>query len=137
LLILLAVFAGMPGSVRLFEITCLVVLMSVFLHGAAIAVFLRKDAGPGGPVTTEPFPPSRAELATSDVAVPERISIEEMRKRQEAREPLVLADVRTDRTYESEDIRARGAVRLPPDDAVRRARELGLDHHGTVVLYCA
>jgi hypothetical protein len=25
---------------------------------------------------------------------------------------------------------------MPPDDAVRMARERGLDHHGTLVLYC-
>ena len=58
LLILLPVFAGMPGSVRLFEITCLVVLLSVFLHGVAIAVFLRKDQGPAPAL--EPSPPSAA-----------------------------------------------------------------------------
>jgi rhodanese-related sulfurtransferase len=50
---------------------------------------------------------------------------------------VVLADVRTDRSYEADNLQAQGALRLPPDDAVRRARELGLDHHGTVVLYCA
>jgi NhaP-type Na+/H+ and K+/H+ antiporter len=136
-LILLPVFAGMPGSVRLFEITCLVVLLSVFLHGAGIAAFLRKDAGPGPAVTTAPTRPPKADAATPEARVPERITIAEMRQLQEAGEPVVLADVRTDRSYQSDNLRAKGAVRLPPDDAVRRARELGLDHHGTVVLYCA
>jgi NhaP-type Na+/H+ or K+/H+ antiporter len=137
LLILLPVFAGMPGSARLFEITCLVVLLSVFLHGAAIAAFLRKDAGPGPAVTKEPDWPAKAEPATPEAPVPERITTAELRQLQEAGEPVVLADVRTDRTYQSDNLKAKGAVRLPPDDAVRRARELGLDHHGTVVLYCA
>jgi rhodanese-related sulfurtransferase len=50
---------------------------------------------------------------------------------------VILADVRKDRAYDAETIKAAGAIRLPPDDAVRRARELGLDHHATVVLYCA
>jgi sodium/hydrogen antiporter len=137
LLILLPVFAGMPGSVRLFEITCLVVLLSVFLHGAGIAAFLRKDAGPGPAVSTAPAGPREAQRAAPDAPVPERITIAEMRRLQEAGEPMVLADVRTDRTYQSDNLRAKGAIRLPPDDAVRRARELGLDNHGTVVLYCA
>ena len=137
LLILLPVFAGMPGSVRLFEITCLVVLLSVLLHGAAIAAFLRKDAGPAPVVTTSSAPPAKAESGTPEAPVPERITIAEMRQLQEAGEPVVLADVRTDRTYQSDNLKAKGALRLPPDDAVRRARELGLDHHGTVVLYCA
>jgi NhaP-type Na+/H+ or K+/H+ antiporter len=137
LLILLPVFAGMPGSVRLFEITCLVVLLSVFLHGAAIAAFLRKDAGPGPVVTTSSARPATAESATPEAPVPERITIAQMRQLEQAGEPVVLADVRTDRTYQSDNLKGKGAFRLPPDDAVRRARELGLDHHGTVVLYCA
>ncbi|HEY8197636.1 MAG TPA: cation:proton antiporter [Gemmatimonadales bacterium] len=135
LLILLPVFGGMPGSARLFEITCLVVLLSVLLHGAGIAVFLRKDAGPSPQVTTEPRP-AKAPVAP-EAPVPEKITLTEMRELQEAGEPVVLADVRTDRSYEADNLQAQGAIRLPPDDAVRRARELGLDHHGTVVLYCA
>jgi NhaP-type Na+/H+ or K+/H+ antiporter len=135
LLILLPVFAGVPGSDRLFAITCLVVLLSVALHGTGIAVFLRKTEGPvtdtaevsEAPVTTEPDP---------DARVPERITIDEFRQLQAAGAPLILADVRTDRSYYTSELRAQGAIRLPPEDAVRRARELGLDHHGTVVLYC-
>ncbi|HEX5962915.1 MAG TPA: cation:proton antiporter [Gemmatimonadales bacterium] len=137
LLILLPVFAGMPGSVRLFEITCLVVLLSVFLHGAGIAVFLRKDAGTGPVPERAPAPIDTAEPTPPAAAVPERITIEEMRRLQQAGDPVIVADVRTDRTYQQDNLRAQAAIRLPPDDAVRRARELGLDHHGTVVLYCA
>ena len=136
LLILLAVFAGVPGSDRLFAITCLVVLLSVAIHGTAIAVFLRRTEGPIGdaaevseaPVTREPDP---------DAKVPERITLDALRRLREAREPVILADVRTDRSYVADNLKAEGAIRLPPDDAVRRARELGLDHHATVVLYCA
>jgi 3-mercaptopyruvate sulfurtransferase SseA len=109
----------------------------VFLHGAGIAVFLRKDAGPGSGVTTAPAHPREVKQTTPDSPVPERITIAELRQLQEGGEPVLLADVRTDRTYQGDTLRAQGAIRLPPDDAVRRARELGLDHHGTVVLYCA
>jgi NhaP-type Na+/H+ and K+/H+ antiporter len=138
LLILLPVFAGMPGSVRLFQITCLVVLLSVFLHGAAIAAFLRKDAGPGPELEQPPVRAAApAASAASAVPVPERITIAEMRQLQQAGEPVVVADVRTDRSYNDDPMQAEGAIRLPPDDAVRQARQLGLDHHGTVVLYCA
>ncbi len=144
LLILLPVFAGMPGSVRLFEITCLVVLLSVFLHGAAIAAFLRKDAGPGPAVTTTAGiekPPStgsgQPRPTAREVAVPERITIDEMRRLQHAGQPVTVADVRTDRSYQPDPMQAAGAIRLPPDDAVRQAKQLGLDHHATVVLYCA
>jgi NhaP-type Na+/H+ or K+/H+ antiporter len=136
LLILLPVFAGVQGSEQLFAITCVVVLLSVVIHGTAIAVYLRK--------TEEPVPD---DLDVSDAKptkkpdpaakVPERITLEELRRLREAGEPVILADVRKDRAYDADTIKAAGAIRLPPDDAVRRARQLGLDHHATVVLYCA
>jgi NhaP-type Na+/H+ or K+/H+ antiporter len=135
LLILLPVFAGVPGSERLFAITCLVVLLSVALHGTAIAVFLRQHEGtmiaatqPDPLITKTPDP---------DVAIPEKITLEEFRKLRDAGKPVVLADVRTERSYQLDNLKAQSAIRLPPDDAVRRARELGLEHHATVVLYCA
>jgi NhaP-type Na+/H+ or K+/H+ antiporter len=136
LLVLLPVFAGVPGSERLFAITSLVVLLSVALHGTGIAVFLRRSEGPltdrtevtSAPLTTEPDPDNR---------IPERITLDELRRLRAAGEPVILADVRTERSYQADALRAEGAIRLPPDDAVRRARELGLDHHATVVLYCA
>ena len=136
LLVLLPVFAGVPGSERLFAVTSLVVLLSVAVHGTGIAVFLRRSEGPvsdareitSAPVTREPDP---------DAKVPERITLEELRKLRQANKQVILADVRTDRSYGADNLRAQGAIRLPPDDAVRRARELGLEHHATVVLYCA
>jgi NhaP-type Na+/H+ or K+/H+ antiporter len=135
LLILLPVFAGVPGSDRLFAITCLVVLLSVALHGTAIAVFLRKT---DGVVTlaalTEAPSSSLPDLATG---LPEKITLDELRVLQDAGKDAILADVRTERSYRADNLEAKGAVRLPPDNAVRRARELGLDRHATIVLYCA
>ena len=136
LLILLPVFAGVEGSDRLFAITCLVVLLSVVIHGTAIAVYLRKTEGPI-PDTLDVSDGKPIKAPDPAAKVPERITLAEMGELQKAGEPLVVADVRTERAWRSDNLRAKGAVRLPPDDAVRRARELGLDHHGTVVLYCA
>jgi sodium/hydrogen antiporter len=134
LLILLPVFAGVPGSEQLFQVTSLVVLLSVALHGTGIALYLRKTQGgtvaPDEvrhvPVTTQP-----------EVKVPERITLAELQRLRESGEPVIVADVRTDRSYLADNLQAEGAIRLPPDGAVRRAKELGLDHHATVVLYCA
>ena len=44
LLVLLPVFGGVPGATGLFTITCLVVLLSVIVHGTGIAIWLRRDA---------------------------------------------------------------------------------------------
>ena len=134
LLVLLPVFAGMPESERLFTITSLVVLLSVAIHGTGIAVFLQRTGNPAAapgkitsaPVTTQP-----------DTTIPERITLEEVRQLQHAGKPVIIVDVRTDRSYGADNLQAQGAIRLPPDDAVRRARELGLEHHATLVLYCA
>jgi NhaP-type Na+/H+ or K+/H+ antiporter len=136
LLVLLPVFAGVPEGERLFAITSLAVLLSVAIHGTGIAVFIRRTEGPHrkpdevttAPVTTKPDP---------ERGVPERITLDELRKLRAAGRPVILADVRTERSYRADNLIAAGAVRLSPDDAVRQARELGLDHHATVVLYCA
>jgi NhaP-type Na+/H+ or K+/H+ antiporter len=136
LLILLPVFAGVEGSERLFAITCLVVLLSVVIHGTAIALYLRKTEGPV-PDDLDVSDAAAAKKPAPAAKVPERITLEELRRLREAGEPVILADVRKDRGYDADNLKAAGAIRLPPDDAVRRARELGLDHHATVVLYCA
>jgi len=146
LLVLLAVFAGVPGAERLFAIACLVVLLSVVVHGGGIALLLRRRS------ETVPLPtqsgPRRASLPTLEPAseaaeapesqpIPDRITIDELRKLWARHAPVVLVDVRTDRTYRNEQLRARGAMRIPPDDVVRTARAMRLDHHATLVVYCA
>jgi NhaP-type Na+/H+ or K+/H+ antiporter len=154
LLALLPVFAGVEGSVRLFQIACLVVLLSVLLHGGGIAVFLRRASraleGAERPAAGAERPEAALSVAAEDeprrrVAepapaareqVPERITIPELRHLWERGEPVTVVDVRTERSYRDDAQIARDAVRMPPDDAVRLARERGLDQHGTLVLYC-
>jgi NhaP-type Na+/H+ or K+/H+ antiporter len=139
LLVLLPVFAGIEGSVRLFQITCLVVLLSVLLHGGGIAVFLRRATRRhGGPPagTAGPAPRTERPREQPGEAAPERITIPELRRLWEQGEPVTVLDVRTERSYRDDPQIARDAIRMPPDDAVRLARERGLDQHGTVVLYC-
>jgi NhaP-type Na+/H+ or K+/H+ antiporter len=154
LLVLLPVFAGIQGSERLFTIACLVVLISVVVHGGGIALYLqryREKAGvpapaPAAAATAPPAlapppapPPASAPAVTSppDQDVPEKITIEEFRRLHRSGEPLVVADVRTERSYRDDPNIGTGAIRLPPDDAVRLARERRLDQHATLVLYCA
>jgi NhaP-type Na+/H+ or K+/H+ antiporter len=182
LLVLLPVFAGVPGSEQLFTITCLVVLLSVVIHGGGIAIYLQRQgavAGAGGglPATSAAAragmaagapagaaprvaaaassphggaadggrvaaagagPRSAARSAAADGAmVPEKITIQEFRDLHRSREPVIVLDVRTERSYRDDPNIGVGAIRMPPDDAVRLARERRLDQHATLVLYCA
>ncbi|HEX6104635.1 MAG TPA: cation:proton antiporter [Gemmatimonadales bacterium] len=139
LLVLLPVFAGVEGSERLFAIACLVVLISVLVHGGGIAWYLRRAARAAappvepGPVAVPAAPP--APVAERD-EVPERITLAEVRRLQREGRPFVLLDVRTERSYRDDTLKAAGARRFPPDQAVRLARERRLDPEAELVLYC-
>ena len=132
LLVLLPVFAGMPGAAPLFSVTCLVVLVSVIVHGSGIAIWLRRDARAERRSRPEDAPANAAIIGD---LVP--ITIGELRARLARGEPVQVIDARADRNWQQDTQKARGAVRLPPNDAVRTARELGLDRRGSLVVYCA
>jgi hypothetical protein len=138
-----------PGADHLFAITCLVVLLSVVVHGGGIAIYLRRHAAASAAISTPaaaavnpvPAPTVPAPVAQSapsfDAAVPERITIDEFLELERSGAPVIVADVRTERSYRDDGTIASGALRLPPDDAVRLAREKRLDQNATLVLYCA
>lgn len=139
LLVLLPVFAGIAGSDRLFSIASLVVLMSVVIHGGGIALFLRRPHhAPGALPQGSPLVEIAAPVAErGHAAVPERVTIGEFRELRAKREPVIVVDARTDRSFIADHLIARGAIRLPPDEAVRTATQLRLDQHATLVVYCA
>ncbi|MFL5614622.1 MAG: cation:proton antiporter [Gemmatimonadaceae bacterium] len=147
LLVLLAVFAGAPDAERLFSVACLVVLLSVVLHGGGIAFFLRRRTEPLSAPTREatlsraPLPllgnVSHPEEPPPATNAPERITTTEVRELLTRGEPVILVDVRTDRTYRNDPLRAKGALRLPPEAVVRTARRLRLEQRATLVVYCA
>ncbi|MEX2179524.1 MAG: cation:proton antiporter [Gemmatimonadaceae bacterium] len=120
LLVLLPVFAGVPGAERLFRVTCLVVVLSLVVHGTIIGVFLRR-AGSPDPVA----------------AADETITLDEVRALRDTGAPVIVVDARASRSHADDARQAVGAVRLPPDDPVRAAREQQLARHATLVVYCA
>ena len=134
LLTLLPVFAGIAGSERLFMIACLVVLLSVLLHGGGIALYLRSITERAVVLSAAPEP--RAQYSAVE-AIPDRITIDELRALQREGEPYVLVDGRADRNYASDDVQAAAAVRLDPEDPVRDATAQRLSQRATLVVYCA
>jgi sodium/hydrogen antiporter len=182
LLILLPVFAGVPGSDQLFAVCSLVVLVSVVLHGGSPMLLARaarkralreaakgvsavskfeKDvpdqseteenvtvcdeacpisSGDGRRVTsvTDIEMPSQPDVKTDGVQVgSQSISIEELQRLKQAKELVTVLDVRTERSIEESDAQAKGAVRMPPEHVVERAKELGLKEDMWLITYCA
>jgi NhaP-type Na+/H+ or K+/H+ antiporter len=160
LLTLLPVFAGVAGAERLFTITCLVVLLSVVLHGGGMAIFLRHRSGTISPASvTEAVPaaPTPAPVVPAPAAAPPRralpvatesssevdsessdkITLTELAALRESGEEVVLVDARAERNYRKSDIQAAGSVRTNPEDPVRDATRLRLSQRATLVVYCA
>ena len=138
LLVLLPVFAGLPGAEGLFAPAALVVLLSVVIHGGA-QMFLGK--GDPVPVATPRADAVRApdhDSTNSLVANTETITLDELRRLQATGVRVWLLDVRKDLAYSEADTQARGALRLPPDGNVAvRAAELALPRHDWLIAYCA
>jgi NhaP-type Na+/H+ or K+/H+ antiporter len=148
LLALLPVFAGITNAEQIFTLTSVVVLLSVLVHGAGTAIFLRgsgllNSGGPAGVLAplnraaavAEPAPLTR--LAAAEEPAPLRITIDEMRALQAKGEPIVIVDARSVRTYDGDPLEAVGAVRLHPEDPVRDATQKRLSQRATLVVYCA
>ena len=131
LLVLLAVFAGVSGAERLFAVACLVVLLSVVIHGIAIAILLPSKGASQVEAASLP------EVAAPAREVPLRITIDEVRALQAKGETVVVVDARKDRNFHEDPRLPRSAVRVNPDDAVRDTRALQLSRQATLVIYCA
>lgn len=132
LLVLLPVFAGVPGSAELFEICSLVVLSSVVVHGASLIV-LRRRAKPtaAAPVRAPAAAPGPAVSAKD---LPIRIAIDESLALPHA----VFVDVRKARTAVDSTEQIPDALRIDPEQGtVEQAGALGIPFDTDLVLYCA
>jgi NhaP-type Na+/H+ or K+/H+ antiporter len=146
LLVLLPVFAGLPGSERLLTICCLVVLCSVVLHGLSPMVLIRstRDSAashPSAPVTSHLVPPVEEPMPASESIVledPEYISLEELQRlRQRGSVPVVIVDARSERTYNESTEGIPGAIRLHPDRAVQEAEQHRIPKDAVLAVLCA
>jgi NhaP-type Na+/H+ or K+/H+ antiporter len=123
LLALLPVFAGAEQGPEIFRITCLVVLLSILVHGGTLVWMGRTRRG-------EPAPPA------SPPAEPELVGIEEVRALLAAGEPLVPIDVRKPDPLAESELQAAGSRRLSLDGAAEDARVQGLPSDAWLVTYC-
>jgi NhaP-type Na+/H+ or K+/H+ antiporter len=158
LLVLLPVFAGLPGSERLFSVTSLIVLLSVVIHGGTPMLLAGKgeEQKPAGtpevpPTPVEPVEPAKPERVLPVVTESEpstqeadgapigaqSITLQQLDELKKSGEPVIILDVRTERSIEDSDLQVRGAVRLPPEHVAIDARDLGLPKNAWLIAYCA
>jgi sodium/hydrogen antiporter len=159
LLVLLPVFAGIPGSERLLSICCLVVLFSVVLHGLSPIALVRngirgmesavspespRDQAARREVSNEACCPEDTAGATTPAAFqsltpsdPAYISIDEVRDQQRRESGILIIDARSERTYDESTEAIPGEFRLHPDRAVRIAEERKLPKDAILAVICA
>ncbi|HEY6991156.1 MAG TPA: cation:proton antiporter [Bryobacteraceae bacterium] len=140
LLILVPVFAGLPGSEQWFVTCCLVVLLSILLHGSSLMLLSRRESSmaalelhpTGANESTETEETTLVSESGSD-----RVSVDELRSLQGQGIPVLLLDVRADTSFNSSAREAQGALRLPREQVVRRMKELNVPRQSWIVLFCA
>jgi NhaP-type Na+/H+ or K+/H+ antiporter len=157
LLILLPVFAGLPGSERLFQVCAFIVLLSVVIHGTSPMLLARfckpkekeKEETPETPAAEAPaiagtastpvttFAPAIAPATEAPAVGPNIVTLEDLDRLEASGEKVIVLDVRTERSMETSESMAQGAVRMPPDHVVEQARELQLPKDAWLIAYCA
>ena len=65
------------------------------------------------------------------------ITLENLEQLQKSGDPVVLLDVRTERSRDTSDSQAKGSVRMPPENVVIQAKELNLPKEAWLIAYCA
>ncbi len=128
LLVLLVVFAGAPGSAQLFQLCCLVVLASVVLHGGSLAIAAWRSGGVGKPAR-----PAHPADAGEDLLM----TLDELAALEQGGQPIVLADVRTERSLRESREQAAGAIRLDPEEPEAAAEARAIPRDAWIALYCA
>jgi NhaP-type Na+/H+ or K+/H+ antiporter len=146
LLVMLAVFAGVPQSEMLFTITSLVVVASIVFHGAMLVLVLPRQPSPAPviPQQVERKPAAafsaRAPVATTAVSEDGsevRVTLDEIRTREARGDRVVIVDARAEGGWQAAATKARGAVRVDPTAPAYSAAQLALPRHDWLVAYCA
>jgi hypothetical protein len=129
----------------------LVVLLSVVIHGGSPMLLARwcregeRDATPPdelreAPVVHETPVVQTAEVAPQGGAIaigPQSITLEELDRLLASGEKVIILDVRTERSMETSESMAAGAVRVLPDHPVDQIRKLNLPKDAWLIAYCA
>jgi NhaP-type Na+/H+ or K+/H+ antiporter len=145
LLILVPVFAVVPGAENLFSICCLIVLLSVALHGGSL-MFLKSDGAPAPaqPINAAIVGDGNANESSSTLSARENandpgtvVTLAEMREIQLTGAPYLVLDVRAEVSFSGSDLRAQGSLRISPNRAVASLTELDVPRQTWLFAFCA
>jgi NhaP-type Na+/H+ or K+/H+ antiporter len=138
LLALLPVFAGAPEGGEIFQVACLVVLVSILVHGGTLMWTGRSERRPLAPAPA-PAPvvaPVAGPAATPSPADPVLITIDEVKALLASGAPLIPLDVRREEARGESEWEAEGSRRVSPQLAIIDARRLELPKDAWLVAYC-
>jgi len=132
---LLLVTEGVPGSEQLLAVAGVVVIISVIAHGitaAPLASWYNKSE------MKQTLPEERESSATSlfrqnPDEVP-RITVQELADRLQSSNPPIVLDVRSRSTYNHDDGKIPGSIRVLPDEI--NEWTAGKDQERSIVTYC-
>jgi sodium/hydrogen antiporter len=156
LLVLLPIFANIPGTERLLPMCCMVVLFSVVLHGLSPSFLIRNGVqDPNTSSLASEDLPTQGTKNSSTAACPENtsrtflpvdtnntldseyVSIEDVKTLLKRPNSILIVDSRSDRSYEESHETIPGAIRLYPHSAVKDASERKLPKDVVLAVLCA
>lgn len=129
LLVLVPVFAGIPGSEDLFHLSTFVVLLSIALHGGSMMLGNRGPKPRRMPVEVEP-------AITDSVVAPDLMTPEQILDLKAAGKEVWLVDVRSANAFLGSEEEIEEAVRIDPQHARREAVLEGIPKEAWVALFC-
>ncbi len=152
---LLPVFEGIPGAERLFSLCSLVVIASIVIHGGTPPVLsrlgLRRErraltmAAPSPSPATPDAPRDEPKIDPSTITPPPtdadsdalRMTLAELTTLESSHAPLLVVDVRSDRSVGESGELAVGVVRAPLDNVVEEMRRRAVPDDTWIVAMCA
>lgn len=73
-------------------------------------------------------PPAKSEADTH------RITVQQLKQKMDANEDIVILDVRSNNSYNTSNVKIRGAIRIDPDQIEAKLKELPKDKE--IITYC-
>jgi NhaP-type Na+/H+ or K+/H+ antiporter/rhodanese-related sulfurtransferase len=125
LMVLIPVFADVPGAAYLFKIACSVMLVSIVLHGGTVMWLERQSQIRKG-----------EKMLLPTVGPGPVVSVSEVLQRKADGEDLIFIDARSNKSYLASSETIPDSMRVDPDRAVTQILARGISQDRFLVAYC-